>query len=185
LFNKLFFLLFIFTNIYTVLHANERQLIIDQINRIENIVFNFKQTTNEKKEFGLCTLVFDNKLSCDYKDFEQKRILINGKILVVQKKKYNKNYFYPLSNSPFVKIFNKNNLVDLIQQAELQRNDTIEITYIGENKEKIIIFFSTDTYDLVGWRIVDQLKNIINFSIEIKYKNSEINSKIFEIPSIN
>ena len=75
--------------------------------------------------------------------------------------------------------------MDLIQQAELQRNDTIEITYIGENKEKIIIFFSTDTYDLVGWRIVDQLKNIINFSIEIKYKNSEINSKIFEIPSIN
>ena len=168
-----------------MLHANKRKFIIDQINHIENITFDFKQITNEKMEFGTCYLVFDNKLSCDYEDSVQKRILINGNILVVQKRKYNKNYFYPLSNSAFIEIFNKSNLLNLVKNADLQLKNNIELTFIGKNKEEVIIFFGAETYDLVGWRVVDQLKNIINFSIEIKNKNSEINPKIFNIPSIN
>ena len=168
-----------------MLHANKRKFIIDQINHIENITFDFKQITNEKMEFGTCYLVFDNKLSCDYEDSVQKRILINGNILVVQKRKYNKNYFYPLSNSAFIEIFNKSNLLNLVKNADLQLKNNIELTFIGKNKEKVIIFFEAETYDLVGWRVVDQLKNIINFSIDIKYKNSEIDPKIFKIPSIN
>jgi len=143
------------------------------------------QTTNNKKESGKCILSFDNKLSCEYEGIMQKRILINNKTLVVEKKKNNNIYFYPISNSIFIKIFNKKSLINLIKKSDYQLNDTIELTYIDEDNKKIIIFFEKDNYDLIGWTLVDQLQNTINFSIKIKYINSEINPKIFKIPSID
>ena len=185
MFNKFLIFFFIFINFFINVHANEKKLIIDRITDINNIIFDFKQTTNDKKEMGKCILVFDNKLSCDYEDSMQKRILINNKTLVVYQKRYDKKFFYPISKSPFVKIFNKNSLIDLIKESTYLLNNNIELTYITENKEEIVIFFDKDTYNLVGWRIIDQLKNIINFSIKIKYVNSEINPLIFKIPSTN
>jgi outer membrane lipoprotein-sorting protein len=167
------------------MHADEKQLIINKFIGIDNITFNFVQLTNDKKEFGVCILAFDNKLVCDYSDSFQKRIITNGKILVIQQKRYDKNYFYPISKSPFIKIFNKKKFFRIIQNSDYQLNDNIELTYVSENNEKIIIFFEKKSYDLVGWEIIDQFQNIINFSIDIKSINSEINHKIFKIPSIN
>ena len=167
------------------LFADEKQLIIDRLIGIDNITFEFVQKTNNKREVGICILVFDNKLSCDYDDSMQKNIILNGKTLVVQKKRYDKIYYYPISKSPFIKIFNKNNLVNLINNSKYQLNGNITLTYVDNNKEKIIIFFDKDNYNLIGWRVVDKLQNIINFSINTKYINSEINPKIFKIPSIN
>ena len=63
------------------------------MNNINNITFDFEQITNKKKEVGTCVLFFDDKLSCDYKDSVQKRILINRKTLVVHQKRYDKIYF--------------------------------------------------------------------------------------------
>ena len=167
------------------LFADEKQLIIDRLIGIDNITFEFVQKTNNKREVGICILVFDNKLSCDYDDSMQKNIILNGKTLVVQKKRYDKIYYYPISKSPFIKIFNKKELLNLIKNSNYQFKENIELTYIDKNKKKIIIFFRKDNYELVGWKVVDQLQNIINFSIKIKYINSEINPKIFKIPSIN
>ena len=141
--------------------------------------------TNNKKEVGMCILVFNNKLKCNYKDSYQKEILINGKTLVVRQKRYNKENIYPISNSPFLKIFNKNNLINLIKNSDYRLSDNIELIYVDENKEKIIILFEKNKYDLVGWKIVDQLQNKINFSIRIKDVNSEIDLKIFKISSAN
>jgi outer membrane lipoprotein-sorting protein len=184
LFNKIFIYLIIFINLSLKLYADERQLIINRLQDISNITFDFEQKTNEKKEIGTCVLVFDNKLSCDYKDSFQKRILINDKTLVIHQKRYDKIYIYPISNSPFTKIFNKNSLVNLIKNSDYQLNNNIELTYLSKNKEKIKIFFEKGTYNLVGWRIVDQLQNTIYFSIKTKHINSEINHKIFRIPSL-
>ena len=141
--------------------------------------------TNDKKEIGTCILSFDNKLSCDYEDSVQKRILINDKTLVIQQKRYNKNYFYPVSNSVFSKIFDKNNLIEIIKNSDYQINKKIELTYVSNDKEKIVIFFEKNSYNLLGWKLVDKLQNIIYFSIKIKHVNSKINPKIFIIPSIN
>ena len=54
-----------------------------------------------------------------------------------------------------------------------------------KDKRIITIYFNKNNYDLIGWRVVDQLQNEINFSIKIKNINSEINNKIFLIPSFN
>ena len=180
---KFFILLFIFINIFFNIHATEKQLVINRLIETNNLTFDFIQLTNNKKEVGTCVLAFDNKLVCDYEDSFQKRIIINDKTLVVQQKRYNKTYFYPISKSPFIKIFNKNNLINLIKKSDYQLDNNIRLTYIGENKEKIVIFFKKNNYDLVGWEVTDQLQNTINFSIKIKYVNSEINPKIFKMPT--
>jgi len=185
LFNKFFIFLFILVNSPLTIQANEKQLIINQLININNIIFDFEQTSNNKRETGTCVLSFNNKLSCDYKDSMQKRILVNNKTLIVQHRRYDKIYFYPISNSPFIKIFNKEKLINLIKISDYKLKNNIELIVIDKNKEKIIIFFDKNSHDLIGWRIVDQLQNVINFSIKIKYINSEINSEIFKVPTIN
>jgi outer membrane lipoprotein-sorting protein len=179
---KFFILLFIFINIFFNIHATEKQLVINRLIETNNLTFDFIQLTNNKKEVGTCVLAFDNKLVCDYEDSFQKRIIINDKTLVIQQKRYNKTYFYPISKSSFIKIFNKNNLINLIKKSDYQLDNNIRLTYIGKNNEKIVIFFKKNNYDLVGWEVTDQLQNTINFSIKIKYVNSEINPKIFKMP---
>jgi outer membrane lipoprotein-sorting protein len=185
LFNKFFIILFIIVSFSLNTFADEKKLIVDRLININNITFNFEQITNKKKETGTCTLVFDNKLICDYEDSMQKRILINKKTLVIQHRRYNKFYFYPISKSPFIKIFSKNNLINLIKKSDYQLNNNIEIIHIDKDGRIITIFFKKNNYDLVGWKVVDQLQNEVYFSIKIKNVNSEINNKIFLIPSVN
>ena len=136
-----FLLILIFISSFLNLHADEKQSIINRLIETNNLTFNFEQITNEKTETGSCILVFDNKLKCNYEDEMQKEILINNKTLVVIKKKYNKIYFYSISNSPFVKILNKNNLIILIRKSNLKLNDNIDLMYLDKNNKKITIFF--------------------------------------------
>ena len=185
MFNKFLIFFFIFINFFINVHANEKKLIIDRITDINNIIFDFKQTTNDKKEMGKCILVFDNKLSCDYEDSMQKRILINNKTLVVMQKRYDKIYFYPISKSPFLKILSKNNLIDLVRESNLELNDNIDLVYTDKNEKKITVFFEKKNYDLIGWAIEDKFQNEIYFSLKIQSTNTKIDDKLFKIPSIN
>tara|TARA_B100000780_G_scaffold275989_2_gene243730 strand:+ start:5032 stop:5589 length:558 start_codon:yes stop_codon:yes gene_type:complete len=185
LFNKFFIGLFIYINLVITLHADEKKLIINRLIEIDNITFDFEQITNNKKELGICVLVFDNKLNCNYEDSKQKEIIINGTTLVVKHKRYDKIYFYPISNSPFIKIFNKSNLLNLIKESDYSLNQNIELVYIDKNKKKIIIEFEKNSYNLIGWKIVDQLQNKIDFSINIKNVNTKIDPKIFIIPFVD
>ena len=162
--NRVLVLFFFFTIFPLNLCSEEKKLIINRLINTDNITFDFKQTINGKIDTGTCILVFDNKLSCDYNDSMQKRVLTNGKTLIVQQKRYDKIYFYPVSNSPY---------------------NNIELTHVDKNKNKIIIFFKKNNYELAGWRVVDRLQNIINFSIDIKSLNDKIDPRIFRIPTNN
>ena len=185
MFNKFFIILFIFINFSLHLYGQEKELIINRLNNINNITFNFVQITNDKREVGTCILSFDNKLSCDYEDSVQKRVLVNSKTLVVYQRRYNKIFFYPISKSSLIKIFNKKKLINLIKKSTYNLNGNINLTYVNENEEKIMIFFDKTSYNLVGWRIIDQLQNVINFSIKITDENSKINPTVFKIPDVN
>tara|TARA_B110000444_G_scaffold246349_1_gene267796 strand:+ start:715 stop:1272 length:558 start_codon:yes stop_codon:yes gene_type:complete len=178
---SIFFFIIFFSNSF----SDEKKLIIDKLINTNNITFDFTQITNDKKELGSCVLLFDDKIKCNYKDTAQKEILINGKTLVIRQKTYNKIFFYPLSKSPFINIFNKKNLINLINKSKFTLKKNIELTYIDENEKEILIFFNRIDYDFVGWRVIDQLQNKIDFSIKIRNINSKINPKDFIIPSIN
>ena len=182
---KFFLFFFIFFNYSLNLHADQKQLIINRLLEIDNIIFSFNQTTAKKTETGTCFLVFDNKLKCSYLDKNQKEIIINNKKLVIIQKRYNKIYSYPVSKSPFVKILSKKTLIRLIEESNLETNDNISLTYIDENKKKIEVFFEKKDYDLIGWKIEDEFKNEIFFSLRIQNTNIDIDNDIFKIPSIN
>ena len=100
-------------------------------------------------------------------------------------KRYDKNYFYPVSKSPFVNILNKDKLINLIQKADLILNDNIELTYFDKNQGKITVFFGKKNYDLIGWLIEDKFQNEIYFSLIIENINIEIDKNYFKVPSIN
>ena len=180
--NILFYLLFgslFFQNLL----ADEKELIIEQLGKIENLTFNFEQIINNKKETGVCFLVFNNKLKCEYyEDNKEKEILINGKSLVVMQKRYNKNYFYPLSKSPFSNILNKESLINFIKEAKMELNENIDLVYLDKEDQKITIYFDKKNFNLLGWKIKDKLQNYIFFSLKIKSVNKKYNDKIFLIP---
>ena len=185
MFLRIFFFAFLVFNYSLNLYANEKEAIIDQLLKVNNFTFNFEQITQGKKETGTCFLVFDNKLKCNYIDKKQKEIIINNKKLVVMHKRYNKIYFYPISKSPFLKILNKNSLINLIRESNLELNNNIDLIYFYENEKKIKVFFDKKSYDLLGWETEDKFHNKINFSLKIQNRNAEINNDVFKIPSIN
>ena len=182
--NKFITTLFLIVNFSLNLQADNKQLIIDRLIEIDNIKFDFEQTINEKKETGKCILVFDNKLNCNYQDSMHKEILINGKRLVIKHKRYDKIYFYPVANSPFMNILNKKNLISLIRKSSYKLKNNIELTYVDENNNKIKVFFDNNNYYLIGWNVRDQLQNEINFSLKITFINSKFDPKLFRIPRL-
>ena len=182
---RIFLFFFLIFNYSLNLYADEKQSIINQLLNVDNLTFNFEQVTEGKMETGTCLLVFNNKLKCNYIDDKQKEIIINNKTLVVMQKRYGKIYFYPISKSPFVKILDKNSLISLIRESNLEINDSIDLIYVDKNEKKITVFFGKKNYDLVGWKIQDTFQNEIYFSLKIQSVNTEINDNIFKIPSLN
>tara|TARA_B100000029_G_scaffold508180_1_gene594455 strand:- start:1757 stop:2305 length:549 start_codon:yes stop_codon:yes gene_type:complete len=176
----LFFVIILFftKNIY----AYEKE-IINNLLLTENIKFSFVQTTNEKIERGVCNLIFPSKLSCDYDDDKKKRIIIKNNNLTVIQRRYNKVTNYPIKNSPFVKILNKENLISFINTS--QKNDNGKnIVFVSANG-KIKLKFDVENYDFNGWEINDNYNNTVIFKMEILSKNIKIDKNIFKIPELN
>ena len=167
------------------LHANQKLSIINHLLNINNFTFNFEQIAQGKIEKGNCLLVFDNKLKCKYFNKKQKEIIINNNTLVIIQKKYDKIYYYPVSKSPFIKILNKNTLIGLVRDSDLELNDNIDLVYVDENEKKITVFFEKTNYNLTGWKITDVFQNEIYFSLKIQNINTKIDNVVFRIPAYN
>ena len=166
------------------LFASVKNEIIIKLRNINNIEFDFTQSTNKAVEVGSCYLAFPKKLKCIYRDNKNKELIINNNSLAITQKRYDKTYYYPISRSPFLNILYKDKLLEMVQSGELELADQIiKLIYLGDNK--ITVFFDRDTLDLKGWQIIDQYNNNINFSLKIVSKNDEYKKEIFKIPSIN
>ena len=154
-FFKKTFLISFFLLITTSLLANEKNQIIAQLNSLNSLEFTFDQIINKKKEKGSCLLEFPGKLKCNYFDDKRKELVINNKRLAITQKRYNKTYYYPISNSPFLNILYKDKLLEIIRSGELELSDQIiKLIYLDDNK--ITVFFDKKTLDLKGWQIIDQ-----------------------------
>mgnify|MGYP001196712319 FL=1 len=182
--NFLYIFLIIVFSFESLAIADEKKNIIEKLKNTKSLKFNFKQNTNEKIETGVCYLVFPKKLKCDYKDNKQKELIINNNRLAITQKRYNKTFYYSVKKSPFIKILDKNQLINLIEGSILNyKNNQIHLTSINHDKKKITILFKKKNFDLIGWKINDQFENKISFLIKILSENQEINLKIFEIPN--
>ena len=176
----IFFCIFL---ILTHSSVNEKSKIIDKLNDIDNIQFEFTQTTNENIEKGKCILVFPDKLKCDYKDKNKKELIVNKKMMAITQKRYGKTLFYPLSKSTFINILSKNELIKIINESSTIIDDYINIIFIDKNNIKTLIKFDKKKFLLAGWTSSDQYNNQIVFEIEITSVNQMINNNVFTLPS--
>ena len=183
--NVKFFKIFVFfILISTNLSANEKDQIVKKLNNLNSLKFTFDQVVNDKTEKGSCLLEFPGKLKCDYFDDKKKELIINKKRLAITQKRYNKTYYYPISQSPFLNILYKDKLLEIIKSGKLDLSDrVIKLVYIDENE--ITVFFDKQTLDLKGWQIIDQYNNNINFSLKIVAKNDVFKKGTFKIPEMN
>ena len=180
-----YFKIFIFFILLSAnLSASEKDQIITQLNNLKSLEFTFDQIINDKTEKGSCLLEFPGKLKCDYFDDKKKELIINEKRLAITQKRYNKTYYYPISQSPFLNILYKNKLLEIVKSGKLDLSDQIiKLVYLGENE--ITVFFDKKTLDLKGWQIIDQYNNNINFSLRIVAKNDVFKKGTFKIPEMN
>ena len=155
------------------------------LNNIDNIQFKFTQTTNENIEKGKCILAFPGKLKCDYKDKNEKELIVNKKMMAITQKRYGKTLFYPLSKSTFINILSKDELIKIINESDTFIDDYFNIIFMNEVNSKTLIRFDKENFLLAGWISSDQYNNQVTFDIEINSINQMIDKKIFTLPSRN
>ena len=86
----IFFLIFVNNGV-----ASNKEKIIENLNNIKNVDFNFEQNINGKIENGNCTLEYPKKIFCKYAKSNNKILVSNGKSLVI--KTMSSYYRYPLN----------------------------------------------------------------------------------------
>ena len=183
---KSLFLIFLLNMICNFAFTKEKTNIINKIESINNFKFEFSQSVSGKEERGNCTVAFNNRMRCEYKNKNKKEIIINNKTLVVVQKRYNKISYYPITKSMFINILNKDNLLNIIKVSERNEyGENISLEYNDKNNQVITIFFDKKSFNLLGWKTEDQFGNQIFFSIKIISINQPYNLEIFKIPSLN
>ena len=179
---KFILLIFLFS-LSSQVYANNKNQIINKLENISNLNFDFEQNINGKIELGNCTIQYPKKMFCKY-DKKNKVMVSNGKSLIIKSK--SSYYRYALKKTPLNFILDKNFLLKKISELneEIINNSLVKFT-IKENSQSIEIFFDINDYDLIGWQTKDVYQNTaITLLYSIKL-NQAIDEKIFNTPLQN
>ena len=163
--------------------SSDNQKIIDKLQTINNLTFDFIQTINDKKESGKCILKYPKKIYCKYNNFKKKTLVSNGKSLVIKNNNY---YIYPLQKTPLALLLDKEYLISKINSLKARNVDNKYYNFkIIENNNEINVFFDQKSLNLVGWQIEDVYQNLnVTFISSVKI-NEEIDNNIFKLPKKN
>ena len=176
----LFFLLFSNSEII----ASEKQNIINNLENIKNLSFDFEQNIDGEKEEGKCILEFPKKIFCKYNSENKKTLISNGRYIVI--KTINSNYIYNIKKTPLNLILNKNFILDKIKNTKGRIVDDKFINFsFVENENEINLFFDRNNFNLVGWQSIDIYQNLSITFISSITKNIEIDKKLFILPQQN
>ncbi|MDA7832064.1 outer-membrane lipoprotein carrier protein LolA [Candidatus Pelagibacter sp.] len=182
---KVIIILFLFS-FYLPANSSPKDKIISQMKLTNNLSFNFFQTINDKSEDGRCIIEYPKKIFCEYSNSNKKKLVSNGKSLVIKTSNKGSYYRYPLNKTPLKFLLDKEYLISKIKELEPRDLDNKYLNFkIFENNNEINIFFDKKDLNLVGWQTEDIYQNLsITFISSVK-KNQEINSKIFKLPEHN
>jgi len=173
-------LLFFFSKV----SASNKDQIINELKKINNLTFEFEQRINEKEEKGNCTIEYPKKIFCEYYKSNNKILISNGKSLVIKTSNQESYYLYPLDKTPLNLILDKEFLINKIIDLDERIIDESYINYtILENDYEINIFFNKQNFNLVGWQTLDIYQNLNMTFISNLKKNLNIDEKIFLIPN--
>jgi outer membrane lipoprotein-sorting protein len=176
----------LFLSFYFPANSSTKDKIISQMKLTNNFSFNFLQTINDKSEDGKCIIEYPKKIFCEYNNPSKKKLISNGKSLVIKTTNKGSYYRYPLNKTPLEFLLDKEYLISKIEKLEPRDIDNQYLNFkIFENNNEINIFFNKKNFNLIGWQTEDIYQNLsITFISSIK-KNQEINSKIFKLPENN
>ena len=178
-----FFFLIIF---FEPSESSEKENIINYLNKIDNLTFNFKQTIGEKTEKGNCTIKYPKKIYCLYQNRNEKIMVSNGKSLAIKNQESNQYYLYSLKKTPLELLLDKDFLIDEIKNSESRIVDDKYINFtIFKNNNEINIFFDKETLNLLGWQTEDIYQNLVITYIYKIYYNQMIDEKMFKLPKRN
>ena len=178
------FLLIIFIFFFTDVSANNKEYIIQNLEKTENLTFNFEQNINGKIENGSCTIQYPKKIFCKYNLGNKKILVSNGKSLVI--KTLSSYYIYPLERTPLNLILDKNYILKKIESLDENFIDDKFISFkFTEKNNDISIFFNKKNYDLIGWQTIDVYQNLSMTYISSISKNIKINKNMFKLPEQN
>ena len=182
--NYLFFeILIICLLLPTILYANLNEKLIKKIEDTNTLSFEFKQKIAEKVEEGECIIKYSKLMRCDYNDKYKKRLISNGKTLVIIQRRYKKIFYYPLKTTPLYYILDKKYLIQFIKNNEVADINDKFIKYeIKEKNRKLIILFDRDTLNLKGWKTEDIYKKKVDFIIDNLKINIPMDKNLFKIP---
>lgn len=178
-----YFLILIFFTLLSNTQASNKEKIIENLQNIFSLNFQFEQNINGKVENGNCIIQYPKKIYCKYQK-KNKILVSNGKSLVIKTKV--SFYRYPLNKTPLNLILDKKFLIKKI--VNLKEN-ILDQTYINfeivENDNEINIFFDNKTFNLVGWQTKDIYQNInVTYLSSIKI-NQQVDKNLFKLPTQN
>ena len=176
----IFFIFFIF---FQPLKADIKKKIISNLEKTDNLTFNFKQKIEQKNEDGICTIEYPKKIYCIYNNLNEKILVSDGNSLVIKNKNINQYYLYSLKKTPLEFILDKKFLINKIKNLDgrLINNKYYNFTLINNNYI-INIFFDNTNYNLTGWQTEDVYKNLVITYISNIKINQKIDKNIFNLP---
>ena len=166
--------------------ANVTDEIVKKLDETNNISFEFEQITNNQNESGKCLLVFPGKLKCIYNSKDGKEILVTNKSLYIIKHKFKRSYRYPIKNSAFNIILNKNKILENIKMIDPSNIKETPKKYFYEVQASegiyVKIFFGKKNKMLKGWETISYNQEPVIFNILNPVINSELKEK-FILPN--
>tara|TARA_B100000035_G_scaffold303987_1_gene303149 strand:- start:239 stop:784 length:546 start_codon:yes stop_codon:yes gene_type:complete len=178
---KKFFWIFLFVFLTNKGFASIKEKIIQNLENIDNVSFNFEQNINGKLETGKCTIQYPKKIFCKYKLGNQKILVSDGNSLVI--KTTSSYYLYPLDKTPLNFILDKDFLLMKIKKVNQDFKDDNFIIYkFFENENEINIVFNTKTHNLVGWQTIDIYQNLSMTYLSSVIINQDIKKNLFYLP---
>ncbi len=178
---KFYFLIFFFFFVNES-SASIKKNIVNRLNLINNISFNFEQNINDKIQKGKCVLEYPKKIFCEYSLNNKKILVSNGTSLVI--KTISSYYIYPLKKTPLDIILDKNFLLNSINKSEDYYSDKNIIAFkFFKDGNEISLFFDKKTLNLKGWQSVDLYQNLNIVYLSSIVINQKIERKKFNLPT--
>ena len=181
---KNLYLFIIFTLLTTQTLASTKKNIIENLQKTNNLSFNFEQNINGKIENGKCIIKYPKKIFCQY-ELKNKKILVSdGKLLVI--KTISSYYLYPIKNTPLNLILDKDFILNKINSLNDRIVDDKFINFtFKENDNEINLFFDKNTHNLIGWQTIDIYQNISITYLSSIVRNQKLKENLFAIPKRN
>ena len=177
----IFLVILVFTNNTS---ASIKENIIKNLENTKNLSFNFEQNINGKIENGNCKLEYPKKIFCKYNLNNKKKLVSNGRSLVI--KTTNSYYIYPIEKTPLNFILNKKFIINKITTQKERVIDEKFINFnFSENENEINLFFDKKNYNLIGWQTLDIYQNLSITFLSSIFKNQKIDKSLFILPKQN